>query len=92
MKKLLYLVVTILSLGVIYAAGWASGTCPRDAEEKSAITGSEVPVEEYCPSNDCPDSDGFQSKDRDDAGEGRFGFKIKIPSPPIFREKPIKLP
>ena len=88
MKKLLYFVVSVLSLGVIFAAGWASavGTVTRGEEQPVVRSGESI--------DDCKDGD--KCPYGDDCPENynihRHGFRMKIPFPPIDRDTIIRLP
>lgn len=92
MKKLLYFVVSLLSLGVIFAAGWASGvgTITRDEKQPAAARSGEITEE--CP--DCPDGDKCPENNTcpNDVNIHRHGFRMKIPFPPIDRDDIIRLP
>lgn len=91
MKKLLYFVVSVLSLGVIFAAGWASGVgTVRGEQQPAAVRSGEVTDE--CPDGDkCPDDENCPENMKD-INIHRHGFRIKIPFPPIDRDDIIRLP
>lgn len=86
MKKLLYFVVSVLSLGVIFAAGWASGvgTITRGEEQPAAVRNGEH-------IDDCPKDENFPENIKD-LNIHRHGFRMKIPFPPIDRDDIIRLP
>lgn len=93
MKKLLYFVVSVLSLAVIFAAGWASGvgTVAGHEEQPAAVRSENVTDDSHeCPENDkCPDcEDGTENNLR----RHKHGFRIKLPFPPIERDDTIRPP
>lgn len=98
MKKLLYFVVSVLSLGIIFGAGWASGvgTINRVSDSPAALIEEDVeecpnrPDEEKYPNGEkCPEH-GFEREK--DIKLHRHGFRMKVPFPPIYRNDIIRLP
>lgn len=95
MKKLLYFVVSVLSLAVIFAAGWASGvgTVTRGEEQPAAVrtkTDDDCPA---CPENDkLPEDEECPDDKCKDGNVHKHGFRMKIPFPPISRDDIIRLP
>ena len=97
MKKLLYFVVSVLSLSVIFAAGWASGvgTVTSGEEKPAAVRSGEITEEcPDCPDNDeCPTEDGHhEGINKKDSNLHKHGFRMKLPFPPIDRDDIIKFP
>lgn len=99
MKKLLYFVVSVLSLSVIFASGWAAGAVPvQIPDEQPAIVRSKITDEcPDCPSenDECPDEkDGCPEcpDDGKDVELRRHGFKLRVPFPPKDRDGIIRIP
>lgn len=94
MKKLLYFVVSVLSLSVIFGAGWASGvgTINRVSDSPAALieTNDDCPE---CPDDECPESDSCPKHENEkNLNIHKHGFRMKIPFPPIDRDDIIRLP
>lgn len=98
MKKLLYFVVSVLSLAIIFGAGWASGVStvnrvndsPAALIEESTEECPDCPNEKKCPNGEkCPKHGTEREKD---FSLHRHGFRMKIPFPPIERSDLIRLP
>lgn len=89
MKKLLYFVLSVLSLAVIFAAGWASGVgTVTNIEKQPAAVRSKT-------DDDCPDCHEDERPDnKSETGNNRHthGFRMKIPFPPIDPNDIIRLP
>lgn len=94
MKKLLYFVVSVLSLGVIFAAGWASGvgTVTNGANQPAALKSEEITDE--CP--DCTGEDKLPDSDDGDTENNfkrhKYGFRMKLPFPHVERDDLIRSP
>lgn len=92
MKKLLYFVVSLLSLSVIFAAGWASGvgTVSNRHDIPTAVRSNEITEEcPECPDNgECPE----HTCPKKDNKFHRHSFRIKLPFPPFDRDSIIKPP
>lgn len=90
MKKLFYVAATALSLGVIFAAGWASGV-GTVKEEQDTFKNIET-YDDGCPDGGCgqdapqnPEKRRKRKPDGQPDGENRFGFEIKMPVPPYSK-------
>lgn len=82
MKKLLYFAVTVLSLGVIFGAGWAAGTGRMPTHETPAAVKAEE-TEYETRDGGCPE---YPGTDGDDCGTRPI-----FPHPPVFRGKIIRI-
>lgn len=92
MKKLLYFVASLLSLSIIFAAGWASGagTVNLKSTEQPAAVQSDEFTDDMNEHNKCPDC-------KDNESEKNFklhnhGYKMRFSFPPIDRNDIIRLP
>ncbi len=75
MKKLLYFLVSMLSLAIIFAAGWASAA-------SSSSEQLPVNVREATEENGDITSDEKESPERHEKRTGhRHGFRVKMPQP-----------
>ena len=88
MKKLLYFVVSLLSLSIIFAAGWASGVgTVTDKQNLPAAVNSDEITDE-CP--ECPEDEECPDDQHTEPGKNidihRRGFKMKLPVPPFDRD------
>lgn len=102
MKKLLYSVLMLMSLAIIFGAGWASGAKVTASVSEPAAVRIAV-AENECPNGDCDkepeggDCDGECPEKND--GEipkhrhgkkrpprGAFGLRYKLPAPPVLRD------
>ena len=92
MTQLLYFAVTVLSLGVIFGAGWASGVGTIKSNAYSVEKTNIVLTDDTdngtdgdkCP--DCPENP--EDCDMDEDMRHKFGFKFRIPLPPHRGNKP----
>lgn len=95
MKKLLYFVVSVLSLSVIFGAGWASGVgvTSRISDSPAALIEEitddcpECPDGEDSPNDKCPerpDNNGIEHR--------KYGFRMRIPFPPFDPDKIVRNP
>ena len=92
MKKLLFFAGTVLSLGVIFGAGWASGVGTYKAGvspvEKTNIVLTDH-TDNDTDGDKCPECP--EDPDECDMGEllrHKFGFKFRIPAPPKRGNRP----
>lgn len=92
MKKLLFFIVSVLSLAIIFGAGWsAAGSTSQPAPVYSSKTaeenGNEEPEKDECPDGKCP-----ECPHRD---YHRYGFRFRTPKPrggngvPLIPQKAI---
>ena len=93
MKKLLYFVVSVLSLSVIFGAGWASGVgvISRTSDSPAALIETtddcpECPDGEDCPKDKCPEHSDSTGIVR------RRSFGMKLPFPPFDPDKIVRTP
>lgn len=92
MKKLFVIAATVLSLSVIFAAGWASGTTGsvQALDQPANVEIRQVP--EDCPN--CPPEENTD-KNSQEKPEGHHkrpghGYKIKLPKPPVPHDKILR--
>lgn len=101
MKKLMYSVLTLMSLAIIFGAGWASGakvnaSASEPATVKIAVTDDKCPDDDCdkAPTDgdcdgECPDNDDECPKHRHSKRRpphGAFRPIYRLPSPPVLRE------
>ena len=95
MKKLLYFVVSLLSLSVIFGAGWASGVGVKTRVSENSPTAlikttddcPECPDGEDCPKEICPECPENKGIERH-----RHGFGMRVPFPPFDPDKIVRTP
>lgn len=94
MKKLLYFVVSVLSLSVIFGAGWASGvgTINRVSDSPAALIETNDDCPECPDGEDCPNDKRSECPDNKGNERHKYGFRMRIPFPPFDPDKIIRTP
>lgn len=85
------MLLTVLSLGVIFGAGWAAGTGRTPVQPAPAAinvqTDEKSPEDTNCPDGGCDEKDKCPDGNCPDSGRDKF----KLPRPPIMRRRIIRM-